>query len=179
MTGDGTNDGPALKMADIGSASLPCCLCSLLLFRLLLLELGLVLQLRLRSILLRLQLRRLYFGGRGRMKREFPSKDAFPCSPWPLLRSPRDRACVCGRRFSMYSGTDIAKSASDIVLMDDNFVSVVKAVMWGRNVNDNIRKFLQFQVLQCVQMCELGPVGVRVCGLLLVARSVGMALERP
>lgn len=48
--------------------------------------------------------------------------------------------------FSMNTGTDIAKAASDIVLMDDNFVSVVKAVMWGRNVNDNIKKFLQFQV---------------------------------
>eukprot|EP00668_Euglena_longa_P001852 GGOE01002173.1.p1 GENE.GGOE01002173.1~~GGOE01002173.1.p1 ORF type:complete len:1026 (-),score=246.76 GGOE01002173.1:327-3296(-) len=48
--------------------------------------------------------------------------------------------------FSMNTGTDIAKAASDIVLMDDNFVSVVKAVMWGRNVNDNIKKFIQFQV---------------------------------
>uniref|UniRef100_A0A7S4FDS7 Calcium-transporting ATPase n=1 Tax=Eutreptiella gymnastica TaxID=73025 RepID=A0A7S4FDS7_9EUGL len=48
--------------------------------------------------------------------------------------------------FSMNTGTDVAKSASDIVLMDDNFVSVVKAAMWGRNVNDNIKKFLQFQV---------------------------------
>lgn len=48
--------------------------------------------------------------------------------------------------FSMATGTDVAKAASDIVLMDDNFVSVVKAVMWGRNVNDNIKKFIQFQV---------------------------------
>ena len=48
--------------------------------------------------------------------------------------------------FSMNGGTDIAKAASDIVLMDNNFVSVVEAVMWGRNVNDNIKKFIQFQV---------------------------------
>ncbi|KAL0218234.1 hypothetical protein RCL1_009082 [Eukaryota sp. TZLM3-RCL] len=44
------------------------------------------------------------------------------------------------------AGTDIAKEASDIVLLDDNFVSIVKAVMWGRNVYDSIRKFLQFQL---------------------------------
>ena len=56
------------------------------------------------------------------------------------------------RRFSMNTGTDVAKSASDIVLMDDNFVSVVKAAMWGRNVNDNIKKFLQFQVLFIVHI---------------------------
>ena len=48
--------------------------------------------------------------------------------------------------FAMYTGTEIAKTASDIVLLDDNFVSVVKACMWGRNVNDNIKKFIQFQV---------------------------------
>ena len=48
--------------------------------------------------------------------------------------------------FAMASGTAIAQTASDIVLRDDNFVSVVKACMWGRNVNDNIKKFLQFQV---------------------------------
>jgi Ca2+-transporting ATPase len=48
--------------------------------------------------------------------------------------------------FAMFTGTEIAKTASDIVLLDDNFVSVVKACMWGRNVNDNIKKFLQFQV---------------------------------
>jgi HAD ATPase, P-type, family IC len=44
------------------------------------------------------------------------------------------------------TGTSVAKDASDIVLMDDNFVSIVKAVMWGRNVYDSIRKFLQFQL---------------------------------
>jgi len=43
-------------------------------------------------------------------------------------------------------GTDIAKQASDIVILDDNFKSIVRSVMWGRNVYDNIRKFLQFQL---------------------------------
>ncbi|GMH91575.1 hypothetical protein TrVE_jg5534 [Triparma verrucosa] len=44
------------------------------------------------------------------------------------------------------SGTDVAKDASDIVILDDNFTSIVKAVLWGRSVYDNIRKFLQFQL---------------------------------
>jgi len=44
------------------------------------------------------------------------------------------------------SGTDVAKRACDIVVMDDNFASIVKTVMWGRSVYDNIRKFVQFQL---------------------------------
>merc|ERR1711871_113839 len=44
------------------------------------------------------------------------------------------------------SGTDVAKEASDIVIMDDTFASIVQAVKWGRSVYDNIRKFLQFQL---------------------------------
>ncbi|KAJ9442123.1 Calcium-transporting ATPase PAT1 [Diplonema papillatum] len=53
--------------------------------------------------------------------------------------------------FAMNDGTDVAKKASKIILLDNNFVSVVKACKWGRNVNDNIRKFLQFQfTVNCV-----------------------------
>ncbi|RMY41649.1 hypothetical protein D0866_00472 [Hortaea werneckii] len=49
--------------------------------------------------------------------------------------------------FSMnISGTEVAKEASDIILMDDNFTSIVLALMWGRAVNDAVRKFLQFQI---------------------------------
>ncbi|XP_078488037.1 plasma membrane calcium-transporting ATPase 2 isoform X2 [Ciona intestinalis] len=44
------------------------------------------------------------------------------------------------------AGTDVAKEASDIILTDDNFTSIVKAVKWGRNVYDSIAKFLQFQL---------------------------------
>jgi P-type Ca2+ transporter type 2B len=43
-------------------------------------------------------------------------------------------------------GTDVAKEAADIILTDDNFSSIVKALMWGRNVYDAIAKFLQFQL---------------------------------
>jgi len=49
--------------------------------------------------------------------------------------------------FSMgIAGTEVAKEASDIVLLDDNFASLVKAVIWGRSVYDSVRKFLQFQL---------------------------------
>lgn len=46
--------------------------------------------------------------------------------------------------FSMgISGTEVAKEASSIILMDDNFSSIVRALEWGRAVNDSVRKFLQ------------------------------------
>lgn len=49
--------------------------------------------------------------------------------------------------FSMgIAGTEVAKEASAIVLMDDNFTSIVRAVRWGRSVNESVRKFLQFQL---------------------------------
>jgi len=44
------------------------------------------------------------------------------------------------------AGTDVAKSASDIVLTDDNFCSIEVAIKYGRNIFDNVRKFLQFQL---------------------------------
>lgn len=44
------------------------------------------------------------------------------------------------------TGTDVAKHAADIIITDDNFAAIVQAVMWGRNIYDNIRKFLQFQL---------------------------------
>lgn len=42
-------------------------------------------------------------------------------------------------------GTEVAKEAASIILLDDNFTSIVKALSWGRTVNDAVRKFLQFQ----------------------------------
>jgi len=44
------------------------------------------------------------------------------------------------------AGTEVAKEAADIVILDDNFSSIVKSVLWGRSVFTNIRKFLQFQL---------------------------------
>lgn len=49
--------------------------------------------------------------------------------------------------FSMgVAGTELAKEASDIVLLDDNFSSIVSAIRWGRGIFENVRRFLQFQL---------------------------------
>lgn len=40
------------------------------------------------------------------------------------------------------AGTETAREAADIILLDDNFSSIVVAVLWGRNIYDSIRKFL-------------------------------------
>ena len=42
------------------------------------------------------------------------------------------------------AGTEVAREAADIILLDDNFTSIVAAVMLGRNIYDSVRKFLQF-----------------------------------
>jgi Ca2+ transporting ATPase len=68
------------------------------------------------------------------------------------------------------AGTDVAKEASDIILTDDNFTSIVKAVMWGRNVYDSIAKFLQFQLtVNCVAVIVafLGACAIKVSLILL------------
>eukprot|EP00735_Rhodelphis_limneticus_P008892 TRINITY_DN2361_c0_g1::TRINITY_DN2361_c0_g1_i1::g.20875::m.20875 TRINITY_DN2361_c0_g1::TRINITY_DN2361_c0_g1_i1::g.20875 ORF type:complete len:1035 (-),score=144.87,sp/P54678/ATC1_DICDI/46.38/0.0,E1-E2_ATPase/PF00122.15/1.1e-64,Cation_ATPase_C/PF00689.16/2.6e+03,Cation_ATPase_C/PF00689.16/3e+02,Cation_ATPase_C/PF00689.16/7.1e-43,Hydrolase/PF00702.21/4.4e+03,Hydrolase/PF00702.21/7.3e-27,Hydrolase_like2/PF13246.1/2.8e-18,Hydrolase_like2/PF13246.1/1.2e+04,HAD/PF12710.2/2.9e-14,Cation_ATPase_N/PF0069 len=62
--------------------------------------------------------------------------------------------------FSMgISGTEVAKEASDVILMDDNFSSLVRAVVWGRSVYDNIRKFIQFQLTVNVVALVVSFVG--------------------
>ena len=48
--------------------------------------------------------------------------------------------------FAMGSGTEVAKEASDIILLDDNFASIVKALLWGRTINDAVKKFVTFQL---------------------------------
>jgi len=66
----------------------------------------------------------------------------------------------------------VAKEASDIILTDDNFTSIVKAVMWGRNVYDSIAKFLQFQLtVNCVAVIVafLGACAIKVSFLVLVS----------
>ena len=44
------------------------------------------------------------------------------------------------------SGTEVSKEASDIVLLDDSFSTIVKAVQWGRGIYDNFQRFIQFQL---------------------------------
>lgn len=57
------------------------------------------------------------------------------------------------------SGTAVSKDASDIILMDDNFTSIVNAIKWGRNVYDSISKFLQFQLTVNVVAIALAFLG--------------------
>lgn len=63
--------------------------------------------------------------------------------------------------FSMgIAGTEVAKEASSIILMDDNFASIVKALMWGRSVNDAVAKFLQ------VSLSPIPSHPLPICGKL-------------
>ena len=64
--------------------------------------------------------------------------------------------------FAMFDGIDIAREASDIVILDNNFSSLVIAIIYGRNIYDNIRK-LQFQLT--VNFC--------VCLLVFICACIG------
>ena len=61
--------------------------------------------------------------------------------------------------FAMKTGTNVAHNAADIIIQDDNFASIVKACMWGRNVFDNIRRFLQFQLTVNVAALVVSFIG--------------------
>lgn len=56
------------------------------------------------------------------------------------------------------TGTEVAKEAADIIILDDNFSSIVKSVLWGRTVFANVRKFITFQLT--VRALVLVPVVV-------------------
>ena len=66
--------------------------------------------------------------------------------------------------FSMGSGTDVAKDAGDIIILDDDLASIVKAVLYGRNIFKSIRKFITLQLTMnfcAVGVCMIGPfIGV-------------------
>ncbi len=62
--------------------------------------------------------------------------------------------------FAMGNGADVAKDAGDIVILDSNLASIVKAVLYGRNIFKSIRKFLVFQLtmnFSSALVCMLGP----------------------
>lgn len=68
---------------------------------------------------------------------------------------------------AMGSGTKVATGASDMIIVDDNFATIVTAVLWGRCIYDNIRKFLQFQLT------------VNSVALVLVMSSAIIGLDEP
>jgi Ca2+ transporting ATPase len=90
-------------------------------------------------------------------------------------------------------GTDAAREAAAIIILDDNFNSIVHAVKWGRNIYDNIRKFIQFQlsvnlsavILVFVSSCvgsESPITAIQMLWLNLIMDSLGslcLATESP
>lgn len=62
--------------------------------------------------------------------------------------------------FAMGSGTDVAKEAGDIVILDDNFKSIESAILYGRTIYNNILKFIKFQLtinVSAVGICAIAP----------------------
>lgn len=90
-------------------------------------------------------------------------------------------------------GTEVAKESSDIVILDDNFTTVVSILRWGRCVYNNIQKFIQFQltvnvaalVINFVAACSAGEVPLTAVQLLwvnLIMDTLGalaLATDRP
>eukprot|EP00271_Cylindrocystis_brebissonii_P014798 TRINITY_DN3635_c0_g1_i1.p1 TRINITY_DN3635_c0_g1~~TRINITY_DN3635_c0_g1_i1.p1 ORF type:complete len:1016 (-),score=205.49 TRINITY_DN3635_c0_g1_i1:1288-4335(-) len=61
-------------------------------------------------------------------------------------------------------GTEVAKHSADIIILDDNFASIVKTVSWGRSVQRNIQRFLQFQITTSLVAILLNLVAALVKG---------------
>ena len=70
------------------------------------------------------------------------------------------------------NGTDVAKNASDMILADDNFVTIVEAVKYGRNIYDNIRKAIHFLIAT-----NIGEIVTIFIGLLLGLKSPLLAIQ--
>ena len=70
------------------------------------------------------------------------------------------------------TGTQVAKNASDIIVLDDRFDSIVRAIVWGRNVYLSIRKFLQFQLT-----VNVVAVGLSAISAALIRQSVLTAVQ--
>ncbi len=105
---------------------------------------------------------------------------ALPSDKSRLVRVAQEMGCVVGMTgdgindapslktadvgFGMGSGTEVAKEACDIVISDNNFASIVKAILYGRTIFESIRKFIIFQLtmnLAAVGISLLGPfIGV-------------------
>ena len=59
----------------------------------------------------------------------------------------------------MGSGCDIAKDNSDLIILDNDFASIHRAIKWGRAIFDNVRKFLQFQLTINISVCFVTILG--------------------
>lgn len=76
----------------------------------------------------------------------------------------------------MGSGCEVAKDNSDLVILDNDFISIHRAVKWGRAIFDNVRKFIQFQltinivivVITIIGGLTLGHVPLNVVQMLWV-----------
>lgn len=83
--------------------------------------------------------------------------------------------------FAMGSGTEVAKEAGDITILDDNFVSIGKAILYGRTMFKSIRKFLIFQLtvnVAAVLTCFLGPMlGENVIFTVIQLLFVNLAMD--
>lgn len=83
--------------------------------------------------------------------------------------------------FAMGSGTEVAKEAGDITIMDDNFSSIEKAILYGRTMFKSIRKFLIFQLtvnVAAVITCFIGPMlGENVILTVIQLLLVNLAMD--
>nr|MCR4892809.1 HAD-IC family P-type ATPase [Lachnospiraceae bacterium] len=83
--------------------------------------------------------------------------------------------------FAMGSGTEVAKEAGDITILDDNFSSIEKAILYGRTMFKSIRKFLIFQLtvnVAAVLTCFLGPLmGANVVLTVIQLLLINLAMD--
>lgn len=83
--------------------------------------------------------------------------------------------------FAMGSGTEVAKEAGDITILDDNFSSIEKAILYGRTMFKSIRKFLIFQLtvnVAAVLTCFIGPLlGENVVMTVIQLLMVNLAMD--
>lgn len=70
------------------------------------------------------------------------------------------------------AGTEVTKEASDIVLLDDSFTTIVKAVKWGRGIYENFKRFIQFQLT-----VNVSSVVVIICSIVAGFKSPFTAIE--
>lgn len=70
------------------------------------------------------------------------------------------------------AGTDVTKEASDMVLLDDSFSTIIKAVQWGRGIYENFKRFIQFQLT-----VDVSSVVVVICSILAGFSAPFTALE--